>query len=168
MGRGAGVQQRIDPLKEARLEHRLDEVNTPSLTELAERTVRHLGQVTPCFVAGVLVVAEGQGQLVLLCCRPVDELFLRAVQQRLLTSYQLCVGLALAEPSIQVTVLGDSVGGPYEPPRSVLTMPLIARKRIVGIMGIASVFPDVFGSVDLCKMSSIAARAAALYDLPAD
>lgn len=143
-------------------------INVPGLAVVAERTVRHLEQVTPCFVAGVLMVAERQGQLILSCCRPVDELFLRAVQQRLMTSYQLCVGPALAEPSIQMTVLGDSVSGPCELPRSLLTMPIIARKRIVGMMVVASVFPDVFGSVDLCKMSAVAARCADVYDPPPD
>jgi len=138
-------------------------VHTPSLIPVAERTVRHLAEVTPCFVAGALVVAEHQGSLVLYCCRPVDELFLRAVQQRLWNSYQLCVGRAIAEPDVTVKVLGDSVPGPYELPRSLLTMPIIAGRRVVGMMAVASVHPDVFESGDLCKMSAVGTRAAEVY-----
>jgi GAF domain-containing protein len=132
--------------------------------EVADHIARHLGHVVPCFVSGVLIVSEHHGQMVIFCCRPVDELLLRAVQRRLLTSYQLCVGLALAEPDIQVTIRGDSVQGPYEPPRSMLTMPILTDNRVAGMMAIASVFPDAFGSVDLCKMSAVAARASATLD----
>lgn len=136
-------------------------MDSQTTVEIAERTAVQLGQAVSCFVASVLIVSENRGQLLLHCCRPVDELFLRAVQQRTLNSYQLCVGAASAAPTVQVTVRGDSVSGPYEPPRSILTMPIMVDKRIVGLMAIASVFPDAFDSDDLCKMSAVSARTSA-------
>jgi GAF domain-containing protein len=139
--------------------HMTNAMDSLTAVEIAERTAVQLGQVTPCFVASVLIVSENRGQLLLHCCRPVDELFLRAVQQRTLSSYQLCVGAASAAPTVQVTVRGDLVPGPYETPRSMLTMPILTGKRIAGIMAIASVFPDAFDSDDLCKMSAVSARA---------
>jgi GAF domain-containing protein len=128
--------------------------------EVAERVARHLGQVASCSVAGVLIVSQHRGRLVLWCCRPVDDLFLQAVEQRFLHSYQLSAGPARSEPPIEVTVRGELVSGPYELPRSFLTVPVLAAGRVVGILGVASIFPDVFSSTDLCKITAVAAQTA--------
>jgi GAF domain-containing protein len=128
--------------------------------QLAEQIARHLAQSTPCFAAGVLLVDDHRGQMVVFRVRPVDDLFVQALQRRLSLSYQLCVGPALAEPEMQVVVHGDSVSGPYEPPKSLLTMPILHDGRVTGMIAIASVFPEVFGSKDLCMMSDLAAQAA--------
>ena len=98
--------------------------------------------------------------MVLFRVRPVDDLFVQALQRRLSLSYQLCVGPALVEPEIQVIMHGDSVPGPYEPPKSLLTMPILHDGRVTGMIAIASMFPEVFGSKDLCTMSDLAAQAA--------
>jgi GAF domain-containing protein len=132
--------------------------------EIAERVARHLGQIASCSVSGVLIVSQHRGRMVLWCCRPVEELFLQAVQQRLLHSYQLSAGPALSEPPIEVTVRGEQVPGPYEPPRSFLTVPILAGGRVVGVLGVASIFPDLFTSTDLCKITAVAARAAETLD----
>ena len=148
----------------------LEACSTPQ--QLAERIVRHLAQATPCFAAGVLLVDDHRGwvhpcgwvhpsgQMVLFRVRPVDDLFVQALQRRLSLSYQLCVGPALVEPEIQVIMHGDSVPGPYEPPKSLLTMPILHDGRVTGMIAIASMFPEVFGSKDLCTMSDLAAQAA--------
>ena len=135
----------------------LEVCSTPQ--QLAEWIVRHLAQATPCFAAGVLLVDDHRGQMLLLRVRPVDDLFVQALQRRLLLSYQLCAGPALAEPEIQVLVHGDSVPGPYEPPRSLLTMPILHDGRVTGMIAIASMFSEVFGSKDLCTLSDLAAQA---------
>jgi len=136
----------------------LEACSTPQ--QLTEQIARHLAQSTPCFAAGVLLVDDHRGQMVLFRVRPVDDLFVQALQRRLSLSYQLCVGPALAEPETQVVVHGDSVSGPYEPPKSLLTMPILHDGRVTGMIAIASVFPEVFGSKDLCIMSDLAAQAA--------
>lgn len=128
--------------------------------QLTEQIARHLAQSTPCFAAGVLLVDDHRGQMVLFRVRPVDDLFVQALQRRLSLSYQLCAGPALAEPETRVVVHGDSVPGPYEPPKSLLTMPILHDGRVTGMIAIASVFPEVFGSKDLCTMSDLAAQAA--------
>ena len=139
--------------------------------QLTEQIARHLAQSTPCFAAGVLLVDDHRGQMALFRVRPVDDLFVQALQRRLSLSYQLCVGPALAEPETRVVVHGDSVSGPYEPPKSLLTMPILHDGRVTGMIAIASVFPEVFGSKDLCIMSDLAAQAAIalerIHHLPA-
>ncbi|MFX1353303.1 MAG: GAF domain-containing protein [Promethearchaeota archaeon] len=125
---------------------------------IAETLLRFLSHMTPCFAAGVLLIDDRRGQIVLFRSRPVDDLFLQAVQQRLMLSYKLCVGTALAEPEIKVVILGDSVSGPYEPPRSLLTTPILSEGHVIGMIIIASVFPDAFCSGDLCTLSVFAAR----------
>jgi hypothetical protein len=127
--------------------------------ELAESLARCVSRETACFACGVLIVVNHHGQAVLFRSRPVDDLFLQAVQRRLLLSYQLYVGPALTEPEIQVTVYGDSVAGPYEPPRSLLTVPLLSEGRVVGVIAVASVFPEAFSPEDLCTLSALAAWA---------
>jgi len=127
----------------------------------ADRIALCLSREIPCYVAGALLISDQGGTMVLLCCRLVDELFLRAVQRRLLSAYCLFAGPALAEPRVQAIVRGDVVSGPYEPPRSLLTMPVLVDRRVAGMLVVASVFPEAFGSADLCKMSSLAARASA-------
>lgn len=102
-----------------------------------------------------------RGQALLFCARPVDPLFLQAVQRRLLLSYQLYVGPALAEPEIEVTTYGNSVPGPYEPPRSLLTTPLLFDGYVSGILAIASIFPGAFCSKDMCVLSNLAAQVSA-------
>lgn len=136
----------------------LEACSTPQ--QLTEQIARHLAQSTPCFAAGVLLVDDHRGQMALFRVRPVDDLFVQALQRRLSLSYQLCVGPALAEPETRVEVYGDSVSGPYEPPKSLLTMPILHDGRVTGMIAIASVFPEVFGSKDLCIMSDLAAQAA--------
>jgi hypothetical protein len=128
--------------------------------EIAHDTVRRLGQMTSCFAAGVLLVQSWQGELILLRSRPVDDLFLQALQRRLLHSYRLCVGPALTVPEIEVSVYGSGVPGPYEAPRSLLTMPLLHCGRVIGVIGIASVFAGVFGGEHLCTMAALATEAA--------
>lgn len=126
--------------------------------EIAEAAARYLGQISSCFAAGMLTVEGHCGHIVLVRSRPVDDLFLQAVQRRLLLSYQLCVGLASAKPKVQVTIRGDPVSGPYEPPRSLLTMPVLCGGHVFGMMVIASVFPDAFSCGDLCAMAAVAAQ----------
>jgi hypothetical protein len=125
---------------------------------IAEGVVRHLAQVTPSYATGALVVHNRRGQAVLYRCHPVDDLFLQAVQRRLLLSYQLCVGPALSEPELQVTIYGDAVSGPCELPRSMLTMPILSGGRVTGMIVTASVFPDAYTGTDLCTMSVLAAQ----------
>ena len=132
--------------------------------EIVESVARHLGQVTFCFAAGALIVHDHRGQMVLFRSRPVDDLFLQALQRRLVLSYQLYVGPALTEPEIQVTIYGDAVSGPYEPPRSLLTMPILCGGRVTGMIAIASVFPDVFNGKDLCVMASLTAQVSEALD----
>jgi len=127
-----------------------------------EAVLRCLGHMTPCFAAGLLLVGDRHGQIVLSRSRPVDDLFLQAVQQRLIRSYKLSVGTALAEPEVEVTIHGDSVSGPYELPRSLLTTPILTEGRVIGMIIIASVFPDAFCSGDLCTLSVLAAKASML------
>ena len=123
--------------------------------------LRRLGSATECFVAGLLLANCRRGQITLSCARPIDDMFLQAVQQRLVRSYQLSAGPAVAEPEFDVTVLGEPLSGPYEPPRSVLTMPVLLEGRVCGMIVIASVFPEVFGNQDLCELSSVAAQISA-------
>lgn len=118
--------------------------------------LRRLESATECFVVGVLLANCRNGQIVLSCARPVDDICLQAVQQRLVRSYQLSAGPAVAEPAFDVTVLGEPLSGPYEPPRSVLTMPILLNGRVCGMIVIASVFPEVFGNQDLVELSSVA------------
>jgi GAF domain-containing protein len=127
---------------------------------IAETVLSYLRHTTPCFAAGVLLVDEGCAEVVLCRCRPVDDLFLQAMQQRLMRSYRLFAGTALAEPAVQVTVLGEAVSGPYEPPRSLLTTPILSGGPVSGMIAIASIFPDAFCSGDLCTLSVLAAKAA--------
>ena len=133
-----------------------------------ENTLRRLGQVTGCSAAGICLVEGRYGRVTLLCVRPVDDLFLEAVQQRLVSSYRSSVGPAAAEPEIEVFVHGDAVPGPYEPPRAFLASPILSAGRVVGLLAIASVLPEAFSSRDVCTLSAIAAHTSkALYGGPA-
>jgi GAF domain-containing protein len=125
--------------------------------QMVVSVLRRLESATECFVAGLLLANCRCGEITLSCARPVDDIFLQAVQQRLVRSYQLSAGRAVAEPEFEVTVLGESLSGPYEPPRSVLTMPVLLEGRVCGMIIIASVFPEVFGNQDLCELSAVAA-----------
>jgi hypothetical protein len=108
-----------------------------------------------------MLLADGQrGHVTLYRSRPVDDLFLRAVQQRILSIYRVCVGPAAVEPDIETTVLGEAVPGPYEPPRSLLATPILCEGRVSGVVAVASVFPEAFRSKDLCTLSSVAAQVA--------
>ena len=126
--------------------------------EVAEAVLHCLTQETCCFAAGVLLVERQRGQVVFMRCRPVHDLFLQAMQQRLVRNYQLHVGTALVQPEVQVVVYGDSVSGPYEPPRSVLTVPILLDGHAVGMLIIATIFPDAFDNGDLCTLSALAAH----------
>jgi len=128
---------------------------------IVETVLQRLEGVTQCFVAGVLLANCQRGQITLSCTRPVDDLFLQAVQQRLVRCFHLSAGPALAEPEFDVTVLGEPLSGPYEPPRSVLTMPVLVEGRVRGMIVIASVFPEVFGNQELCALSALASDVSA-------
>ena len=126
---------------------------------LIEKMLRYLGQETHCSASGLLLVNSHRGQIMLYRSRPVDDLFLRAMQQRMVSIYCVSVGPAVVEPEVVVSVLGDAVPGPYEPPRSLLTAPMLCQGRVSGVMAIASVFPEAFYSRDLCTLSAVAAQA---------
>lgn len=139
-----------------------------SRKEIAAEVARHLGRVTPCYASGALVVHGRCAHMVLYRCRPVDDLFVQALQRRLLLSYRLCVGPAQSEPEIEVAVYGDAVSGPCELPRSILTMPLLSGGHVSGMIAAASVFPDAYSSTDLCTLSVLAAQASEALDRAAD
>jgi hypothetical protein len=130
--------------------------------ESVEKLLRCLSQTTRCSAAGLLIVRGQRGQVALLRTRPVDDLFLCAMQNRLMSSYQVCLGPAAAEPELDVVVYGEAVLGPYEPPRSMLTAPILSEGRVVGMIAIASVFSEAFCSQDLCTLSAIAAQVSAV------
>lgn len=132
--------------------------------QIVADVLHRLESATECFVAGLLLANCRSGQIVLSCARPVDDIFLQAVQQRLVRSYQLSAGPAVAEPAFDVTVFGEPLSGPYEPPRSVLTMPILLEGRVCGMIVIASVFPEVFANQDLVELSSVAAYISAALD----
>jgi GAF domain-containing protein len=69
------------------------------------------------------------------------------------------VGPAAVEPDIELTVLGEAVPGPYEPPRSLLATPVLCEGRVSGMIAVASLFPEAFCSRDLCTLSAVAAQA---------
>jgi GAF domain-containing protein len=127
----------------------------------AQQAAYWLVQTVPCFVGGLLLANERHGQIVLACARPVDDLFLEAVQRRVLDSYRLYAGPATIEPEMCVTVHGDRLSGPYELPRAMLTMPILFEGRVAGMFIVASVFRNAFRPEDLCAMSILAARMAA-------
>jgi GAF domain-containing protein len=126
---------------------------------LIEKTLRYLGQETRCSASGLLLVNSHRGQIMLYRSRPVDDLFLRAMQQRVVSIYCVSVGPAVVRPEIEAKVLGDAVPGPYEPPRSLLAVPMLCQGRVSGVVAIASVFPEAFDSRDLCTLSAVAAQA---------
>jgi hypothetical protein len=126
-----------------------------------EQVLRYLDRATRCSASGLLLANGHHAQVMLYRSRPVDDLFLQAMQQRIVSIYRVCVGPAAAEPEIEVTVLGDAVSGPYEPPRSLLTAPILCAGRVAGMLAIASVFPEAFCSRDLCTLSAVAAQASA-------
>jgi hypothetical protein len=128
---------------------------------LMEQILHYLDRVTRCSAAGLLLVDGQRGHITLYRSRPVDDLFLRAVQQRMLSIYRVSVGPAAVEPTIELTVLGDAVPGPYEPPRSLLSTPILCEGRVVGTIAVASVFPEAFSSRHLCTLSAVAAQASA-------
>jgi GAF domain-containing protein len=123
-----------------------------------EQVLRSLEHETHCSASGLLRANGDQGQLTLYRSRPVDDLFLQAMQQRMLAVYRVSVGPAVVEPHIEVKVLGDAVSGPYEPPRSLLTVPILYEGRVSGIISVASIYPDAFSSADLCTLSFVAAQ----------
>lgn len=123
-----------------------------------EQVLRSLGHETHCSASGLLRANGDQGQLTLYRSRPVDDLFLQAMQQRMVAVYRVSVGPAVVEPHIEVKVLGDAVSGPYEPPRSLLTVPILYEGRVSGIISVASIYPDAFSSANLCTLSSVAAQ----------
>ena len=132
----------------------------PSLaTDMGIEQVLHsLGHETRCSASGLLRVNGDHGQLVLYRSRPVDDLFLQAMQQRMMAIYRVSVGPAVVEPDIEVKVLGDAVSGPYEPPRSLLAVPILCEGRVSGIIAVASIYPDAFSSTDLRALSSVAVQ----------
>jgi GAF domain-containing protein len=111
-----------------------------------------------CYVAGFFLVDGSRGQMGLYCSRPVDELFLTSMQKRLVSSYQACIGPGAVEPEVGVTVYGHAVPGPYEPPRSLLTAPVLDEGRVIGLVAVASVLAEAFSGQDLCALSTVAAQ----------
>jgi hypothetical protein len=145
-------------------QHPILEVGPPAsldLDALVEQILHCLGRATRCFASGLLLVEGHRGQVTLHRARPVDDLFLRAMQQRIVSNYRVCVGPAVVEPEMEVKVLGDAVPGPYEPPRSLLATPILRSGRVVGMIAVASVFREAFRSRDLCILSAVAAQASA-------
>ncbi len=125
--------------------------------------LQYLGRAVSCFVAGALLMERDHGKVILVCLRPVDDFFLQAVQQRMLRSYRLCTGPAQAIHRLDVTIHGESVCGPYEPPRSFVSVPILSSYgRAFGVLSIASVFPEAFDGEDVCTLSIMAAQVAAL------
>lgn len=129
-----------------------------------EKTLHYLGQATRCSAAGLLTVDGRHGRVALYCARPVDDLFLRTVQKRLVSSYQVCVGPATVAPVVERIVYGDAISGPYEPPRSLLSIPILDDGRMIGMLGIASVFAEAFSSQDMCTLSAVAAQVPVALD----
>ncbi len=127
-----------------------------------EKTLDHLSQVIQCSAAGILVVGVPRAQMTLWRARPVDDLFVGAMQRRLLSSYQACVEPAAAKPDVEVTVYGEALSGPYEPLRSWLAAPILCDRRVVGMLAVAHVLVEAFDSQDLCTLSSLAAQVPAL------
>jgi GAF domain-containing protein len=123
-----------------------------------EQMLYSLGHETRCSASGLLHTNGDRGQLVLYRSRPVDDLFLQAMQQRMVAIYRVSVGPAVVEPDIEVKILGDAVSGPYEPPRSLLTVPILCEGRVSGVIAVASIYPDAFSSSDLCALTSVAAQ----------
>ena len=126
--------------------------------------LRYVGRIVRCSVAGLLLVDGQSGQVILFRARPVDDLFLQAMQKRLMSSYQVSVGPAMAAPQIEMAVYGDAISGPYEPPRSVLTAPILSDGRVVGMVAIASVFSEAFCNQDLCVLSTVAAQVSVMLN----
>jgi len=126
-----------------------------------EQVLHYLDRIAHCSASGLLLANGQRGHLTLHRARPVDDLFLRAVQQRILSSYRVYVGPAAVEPEVTVTVFGEAIPGPYEPPRSMLTTPILCEGRVSGVIAVASVFPEAFGSRDLCTLSALAAQVSA-------
>ena len=154
--------------------------------ESAEKVLAYLGQVTACSASGLLL-AEGQRlQLVLYRSRHVDDFFLSSMQQRLLSSYRVYAGAAIAPPEPNVTVYdqallspvspsagqvsstGQVVAGPYEPLRSLLVVPVLDHGHVIGMLSIASVSVEAFDSEDLCSLSVVAAQLPLFLDGAAD
>ncbi len=127
-------------------------------TSLVREILHYLGRMTRCSVSGFFLVDRSHGQMGLYCSRPVDELFLRSMQKRLVSSYQACIGPGTVEPEVKVTVYGDTLPGPYELPRSLLTAPVLNEGRVIGLVAVASVFVEAFSSQDLCTLSTVAAQ----------
>lgn len=157
-------QDRVSQDKEDERGAFLDVLDGSVLTESSdqktyvEKTLSYLGRATRCSAAGLLTVDGRHGRVALYCARPVDDLFLRTVQKRLVSSYQVCVGPATAAPVVERVVYGDAISGPYEPPRSLLSLPILIDGRVIGMLGIASVFAEVFSSQDMCTLSAVAAQ----------
>jgi hypothetical protein len=103
-----------------------------------ERILHSLGHETHCSALGLLLVDGDHGQLTLYRSRPVDDLFLQAMQQRMMAIYRVSLGPAVVEPDIEVKVLGDG--------------------RVSGIIAVASIYPDAFSSANLRALSSAAAQ----------
>ena len=131
---------------------------------LTEKALHYLGHETHCSASGLLRVSNHHGQITLYRSRPVDDFFLRAMQQRMVSIYCASVGHAVAEPELEEKILGDAVPGPYEPPRSLLAVPMLCQGRVSGVLAIASIFPEAFHSWDLYMLSAAAAQASDALD----
>lgn len=151
--------------------------------ESVKRALAYLGQVTRCSAAGLLLARGSQPQLFFYRARSVDDFFLSLMQQRLLSSYRVYAGAAVAqsEPAVvvygqatlspltgQVPLTGRVVSGPYEPLRSLLVVPVLARGHVAGMLSVASVFLEAFDGEDLCSLSALAAQLPLLLDAALD
>lgn len=148
-----------------------------SCTESVEKVLAYLGQVTVCSASGLLLAKGSQFELLVCRSRHVDDFFLSSMQQRLLSSYRVYAGAAIAPPEPEVTLYdqfplspaaGQGVAGPYEPLRSLLVVPVLDHGHVIGMLSIASVFGEVFDSEDLCSLSVVAAQLPLLLNDAAD
>jgi GAF domain-containing protein len=163
--------------------------------ESVQKALAYLGQVTECSAAGLLLARGPQAQLFFYRARSVDDFFLSLMQQRLLSSYRVYAGAAVAqsEPDVvvygqatlsplagqvplagqapltgQAPLAGQTVAGPYEPLRSLLVVPVLDRGHVAGMVSVASVFLEAFDGEDLCSLSALAAQLPLLLDPAAD
>jgi hypothetical protein len=133
-----------------------------------EKALSYLGQATDSAAAGLLLLEGQRLQLFLYRQRPVDDLFLAAMQQRMVSNYRIYAGSAVTYPEPDVTVYGQSVAGPYEPLRSLLVVPMLDHGHVKGMLSTASPFCEAFGSQDLCVLTAVAAQLPALLDAAVD
>lgn len=151
-----------------------------SCVESVGKVLAYLGQVIECSASGLLLAKGPRLQLLACRSRHVDDFFLSSMQQRLLLSYRVYVGAAIAPTEPDVTVYdqsswspevpsaGQVMTGPYEPLRSLLVVPVLDRGHVIGMLSIASVFVEAFDGEDLCSLSVVAAQLPLLLDGAAD